>query len=500
MHSHQSESPQRSGETRLLRRPGARAAVCAAVAVLAGAALGSPAALSAPGGAATGDAQNFVVLAPQEASVNGAVQRVRATGGSVVARYDAIGVVIARSTRADFASAVRGDGVQSAAATTGFGAPLRPEDTIEAAAPDPATTGEPLWSRQWDMRAIQVAEAHSVTTGSSDVVVGVLDSGIDASHPDLASQVDAARSASCIGGVPDTSPAAWGPTTSDHGTHVAGTIAAARNGVGIVGVAPGVRLASVKVVNDDGFIFPEAAVCGFMWAAAHGIDVTNNSYFIDPWEYNCRNDVRQRPIWIAVQRAIRHASGQGVLTVASAGNSNNDLAHKFIDDGSPNDGSAPPEERLINGACVDLPAEAPGVVTVSATGPTGAKSFYSSYGLGVVEVAAPGGDSRQPGAEPNGRVFSTTWPGSGWGYKQGTSMAGPHAAGVAALIRSVHPELSAGAVAAALQRTADAQACPEGRAYDPTGDGAWAAFCRGSTQNNGFYGHGEVSAYRAVTG
>jgi len=117
-----------------------------------------------------------------------------------------------------------------------------------------------------------------------------------------------------------------------------------------------------------------------MWAAQHGFDITNNSYFIDPWEFNCRNDVRQRPIWIAVQRALRYASSQGVLTVASAGNSRFDLQHKFIDAGSPDDGSGPVEERLINGACLDLPAEAPGVVTVSATGPTNMLSFYSSYG------------------------------------------------------------------------------------------------------------------------
>ena len=156
-----------------------------------------------------------------------------------------------------------------------------------------------------------------------------------------------------------------------------------------------------------------------MWAAQHGFDITNNSYFIDPWEFNCRNDVRQRPIWIAVQRALRYASSQGVLTVASAGNSRFDLQHRFIDAGSPDDGSGPVEERLINGACLDLPAEAPGVVTVSATGPTNVLSFYSSYGHGVVEVAAPGGDSRVPGTEPNGRVFSTV-AGHQWGYLQGT--------------------------------------------------------------------------------
>ena len=67
-------------------------------------------------------------------------------------------------------------------------------------------------------------------------------------------------------------------------------------------------------------------MCGYMWAATHGFDITNNSYFIDPWEFNCRNDVRQRPIWTAVQRALRFSNNQGVLTVASAGNDQFDLS------------------------------------------------------------------------------------------------------------------------------------------------------------------------------
>jgi subtilisin family serine protease len=473
-------------------------AVSAAALFAAG--VGFSGAVDAAPSAPTGETQTYVVLAPEGQGVTNAVSRVQATGGTVVTSYADIGVVIARADRADFATAVVGNGVQSAASTAGLGSRVETPEEATVPAPDPATTSEPLWANQWDMRAIQVAEAHTVTTGSSDVVVGVLDSGIDANHPDLATQVEPSLSAGCLSGAPDTSFAAWQPTTSDHGTHVAGTIGAARNGVGIVGVAPGVRLAAVKVVNDAGFIYPEAAVCGFMWAAQHGFEVTNNSYFIDPWEFNCRNDARQRPVWQAVQRALRFASSQGVLTVASAGNSQFDLQHRFVDDGSPNDGSGPVETRLINNACLDLPAEAPGVVTVSATGPTGLISFYSNYGLGVVEVAAPGGDSRVPGTEPNGRVFSTTWPGNGWGYKQGTSMAGPHVAGVAALVFSQRPGIAPNAVTAVLQRTADETACPAGGTYTPPGAGVVEKVCYGSTQNNGFYGHGEVNAYQAVTG
>jgi len=482
------------------RRSGRARGVLLSAALLVGVGVAHVGPAEAAPTAASGTTQTYVVLAPDGQSSANAVSRVQATGGTVVASYSQIGVVIARSDRADFATAVLGSGVESAAATTGLGSKVESPDEATVAVPDPTTVSEALWPLQWDMRAIQVAEAHSVTIGSPNVVVGVLDSGIDAHHPDLATQVDASLSASCLSGAPDTSFASWQPTTSDHGTHVAGTIGAARNGVGIVGVAPGVRLAAVKVVNDDGFIYPDAAVCGFMWAATHGFEVTNNSYFIDPWEFNCRNDARQRPIWQAVQRALRFASSQGVLTVASAGNSQFDLQHRFVDAGSPDDGSGPVETRNINNACLDLPAEAPGVVTVSATGPTGLTSFYSNYGLGVVEVAAPGGDSRVPGTEPNGRVLSATFPGNGWGYKQGTSMAGPHVAGVAALVFSQHPGMSPGAVTSVLERTADETACPLGGTYTPPGAGVVPHVCYGSTQNNGFYGHGEVNAYQAVTG
>jgi subtilisin family serine protease len=440
------------------------------------------------------------------ASTKAAAQRVAAAGGTVVAAYDQIGVLVARSTNTAFGTAVAGRGVESVASTDGLGTTLIDDD--EAVTVDSATvqatgdpTGEPLWGLQWDMTQIDVPEAHAVTTGDSSVVVGVLDSGISSTHPDLASQIAFDQSASCLGGVVDTSVASWNPTTSDHGTHVAGTIAAAINGEGIAGVAPGVKVASVKVVNDDGFIYPEAAICGYLWAADHGMPVTNNSYFIDPWEFNCINDPRQRPVWQAVQRALSYSQSQGTLTVASAGNSNVDLQHKFTDSSSPNDGSYPVEDRTITGACRDLPAEAPGVVTVSAVGPTEQKSYYSSYGQGVVDVTAPGGDTRfrTGGASStlSDGILSTTWTaagGNGWGYKQGTSMAGPHAAGVAALAVSAHPGMNPGQLASFLERTATALECPDG-VYEPRP--GYPATCTGGERNS-FYGAGNVNAFNVV--
>lgn len=481
------------------------------LAAIAAVALGTSLVGAAGVAAATEGAETtYLVLAPGTATAQ-AKARVAAAGGTVAADYRQIGVVVARSTNPTFLTEVAGKGVEAAASTAGLGTLLDEGETLDSLGSEQVTTtdasGEPLYGLQWDMPQIHVADAHAVTTGEG-VVVGVLDSGISSSHPDLASQIAYDKSASCLGGVADRSEQAWNPTTSDHGTHVAGTIAAAVNGVGVTGVAPGARVASVKVVNDAGYIYPEAALCGFMWAADQGMDVTNNSYYIDPWQWNCRNDARQRPVWQAVQRAIRYSQSKGVLNIASAGNSNVDLQHRFTDSGSPNDGSYPVEERTINGACVVLPGQAPGVVTVSATGPTEQKSYYSSYGLGDVDVAAPGGDARfrTQGASVTlaDAILSTTWSpakGNGWGYKQGTSMASPHAAGVAALALSAHPDLSAGSLAAMLEETAQALDCPDG-VYNPTpllpnGATRYEAVCYGG-ERNGFYGAGEVDALAAV--
>jgi subtilisin family serine protease len=459
---------------------------------------------------ATGPDTTYLVLGREGHSTGGVAARVEAAGGTIVASYHQIGVLVVQSTNTGFITAVEGGDVVGVAATTGLGTTLDEGTVLETvespvgqATGNPA--GEPLFNLQWHMPQIDLEQAHAVTTGSPDVVVGVLDSGISGTHPDLAAAIDRDKSVGCVGGVPDTREVAWNPSTSTHGTHVAGTIAAQINGVGVAGVAPGVKVASVKVVNDRGFIYPEAAVCGYMWAAEHGMRITNNSYFIDPWEFNCRNDIRQRWIWQAVKRALNYSRHQGVLHFASAGNSNVDLQHKFIDDGSPNDGSAPPEIRLVNGACLDLPTEASGVVTVSATGRVRLKSYYSSYGLGEVDVSAPGGDIRQP--NPNvsttanailSTVINTTTRVNGWGYLQGTSMASPHAAGVAALALSRNPNLNPGSLAALLERTSVSLPCPQG-VYDPRpGLPQFQATCTGG-ERNGFYGAGEVNAFNAVS-
>jgi subtilisin family serine protease len=428
-----------------------------------------------------GPLMNYVVnTRANHGQVQKAERAIRAAGGTVVQTWQQIGVVIAQSTNPDFRTDVRrgghGNAVQSVGATRTAAVSEGPAGTQSVGDVEAAPAPDPRESEQWDMAQIKAQQAHAVTDGSRQVLVGIVDSGVDDQHPDLMPNFDAANSVSCVtNGRPDTTPGAWRNTTSSHGTHVAGTVAAARNGVGIVGVAPGVRIASVKVVNDDGFIFPEYSICGFMWAAAHKMPVTNHSYFIDPWMFWCDDDGDQGAVQESVRRAVAYATGKGSLAVAAAGNSNYDLANKTTDSTSPNDST--PVTRQINNDCLDLPTELPGVVTVASTTQAGTKSSFSNIGLNVIDIAAPGSS------------ILSTLPNNRWGLSSGTSMASPHVAGVAALLKSTHPSWGPADLHAGLYRQADDKACPT----DPAD-----ARCTGSTADNSFFGEGLTDALDAV--
>ncbi|MFI8823311.1 S8 family peptidase [Streptomyces sp. NPDC053431] len=440
---------------------------------------------------------------------------IAAAGGEVVVSYDQIGVIVVHSQNPDFAKAIRqARGVVSAGATRTAPLTAQSDDSvgesaqaltpaeIKAAAAAASDEQDPLEPLQWDLPAIKADKAHQKTLGSKRVTVGIIDTGVDDTHPDLAPNFDAAASANCVTGKADTTPGSWRPKAgeSDHGTHVAGTIGAAKNGIGVTGVAPGVKLAGIKVSTPDGFFYTEAVVCGFVWAAEHGVDVTNNSYYTDPWMFACKNDEDQKALIEAVSRATRYAERRGTVNVAAAGNSKFDLAaDSILDTSSPNDTT--PGNRVIDPKqCFDYPGMLPGVVTVSATGAKGLKASYSNYGYDVIDVAAPGGDRTEyqtPDAPAvNGRILSTTVNG-GYNYKAGTSMASPHVAGVLALLKSTHPNASPAALKALLYAQADEHACTD--PYDINGDGVVDGVCEeGADKKNGFYGAGIVDALAAV--
>src|SRR3989440_8302954 len=292
-------------------------------------------------------AQTYMVLYQSQAVPADAASTIAQAGGKLVYSYPQIGVVIASSDNTAFRGSLMTDSrIDGVSATSAFATKIndgtvKGESSTDTNGPppgnlpnSPATDSDTLSPLQWDMRQIHTPEAHAITGGSPAVVVGDIDTGLDYRHPDLRQNVDDADSVNCIGGVPVAGSVAANDDNG-HGTHTAGTIAAASNGIGVVGVAPNVRIAGIKAGNAAGFFFPEAVICSFVWAAEHHVDVTNNSYFADPFLFNCRNDPVQRAIWKSEQRAIMYAQQNGVTVVAAEGNESEDLAHPSVDATSP---------------------------------------------------------------------------------------------------------------------------------------------------------------------
>jgi lantibiotic leader peptide-processing serine protease len=455
------------------------------------------------------------------ADADGAVAR---AGGTIAARYANVGVVLARSGSATFASSLRAtagvDAVGAVAAVSSQIAPVRSAAARHRPGSFPRAAGDPLSFRQWDMDQIRAPEARAISTGKKSVLVGVIDSGIDVTHPDLAGQVDASASVSCVGGVPNPSSASWANDIIGHGTHVAGIVAGRKNGIGIVGVAPGVKLAAVKVAIDDlndpnaGFVFADAFVCAIDWAIGHDFDLMNASLSVDPFtgpvnSLFCDDDPDAVAIVTMVRRAVLAAARRKITLVAATGNLFLDLANVP----GPTPGSS----------CKLIPVQLPTVIGVSAVGVTKQLAFYSNYGFGAVDLTAPGGDALIPNplvtdTTASGQVlssippqslfyqFAADWDGqvqdcssgtcSTYAYLQGTSMAAPHVAGVAALALSRYGKLAPTALLGLLSLTATPLPCPPSP-YDPGGTGQ-PATCTGPAFYNNFYGAGQVDALAVV--
>jgi len=473
---------------------------------------------------ATSATQSFLVLFSGAAIPANAEALVAGAGGTIAARYPNVGAVLARSGSASFAASLRGtSGIDAVGAVNAVHSALSPLTVKTGHRPphNPAPgPGDPLSFRQWDMDQIHAPQAHKISTGSKSVLVGFLDSGVDVTHPDLVGQVSASASASCLGGVVNTSPAIWANDIIGHGTFGAGIVGAAKNGIGTVGVAPGVKLSMVKVAIDDvndpnfGLVFPDAVVCGIDWAIAHNVDVLNASLTIDPFtapfdDIFCSDQPDRAAIVQIVRTAILKAAAKKLTVVAASGN--------FFDDLANLPGSAPGVQ------CKVLPVSLPKVIGVSAVGYTKQLSFYSDYGFGAVDLTAPGGDSLIPDplvtdTTASGQILSTIpsaslfYQGAAdydgqvqdcssgtcatYAYIQGTSESAPHVAGVAALVISRFGKLSPDALLVKLSLGATPLACPPSP-YDP-GQTGQPATCKGPAFYNNFYGAGEVDALAAV--
>ena len=307
----------------------------------------------------------------------------------------------------------------------------------------------------WGLSAIGAVEAQTVDVPRATVTVAVMDTGIDPDHKDLKDRIDASRSVGCqVNGIPNQDPSAW-KDDHYHGTHVAGTIAASHNGYGVDGVAPDATLIAIKTSNKAGSFYPEYVACAFDWAAEHNVDVSNSSYYMDPYAFWMPNEASQAAGLEAASRAVRYSKEHGVVNFAAEGNSNDDHDNPTIDKDSPNDVEGAAVERNVAGG-IDVPAMLnDSVLSVSALKlPTGAdpatakleRAGFSNYGKNSVDVAAPGQ-----------RIWSTmpTWEKDPpFGYLSGTSMASPHAAGVAALVKEIHPDYTADEVIALVKKQA----------------------------------------------
>jgi lantibiotic leader peptide-processing serine protease len=523
----------------------------------------------------------YVVLYGSDASVASARMAVRMAGGTIVRENADVGVATVSSLNQSFLSdAARQQALAGVArnAPVGMDAPAQrgSKDDVErltaaerrdarsAASPRAAVAADPLAGLQWDMAMIHATAAGSYARQPGDrrVLVGILDTGVDGTHPDIAPNFDASLSRNFTTDIPlIDGPCADEPDQScndpanvdedGHGTHVAGIIGAALNGIGIAGVAPNVTLVNIRAGQDSGFFFLQSTVDALTYAANNGVDVVNMSYFIDPWLYNCAANpadsaeaqLEQRTIVAATNRALDYANRHGVTLIAALGNENTDLGNPTVDDTSPDFPPNTEYTRAVDNSCLDMPTEGHNVIAVGAVGPSTMKADYSNWGTERTDVTAPGGYFRdffgtpqfrtvenlvlsaypQSVAIANGDLNPDGTPNNPfvvrdcangtcayYQYLQGTSMAAPHAVGVAALIVSQFG-VQAGplgftfppaAVRNFLERTATDHACPTPPliSYANVGRGPeFDALCTGNARFNSIWGNGIVDALNAVT-
>ena len=426
---------------------------------------------------------------------------------------------------------------------------------------------EPLSPLQWDMRMIHATPdgSYREQQGDKRVLVGVIDTGIDGTHPDIAPNFDARLSRNFTTDIPlIDGPCEYAsckdPANEDdngHGTHVASEIGSPINRLGIAGIAPRITLVNLRAGQDSGFFFLQASVDALTYAADHGIDVVNMSYYIDPWLFNCTNApedsaasrAEQATVIEATQRALDYAHAHDVTLIAAAGNNHEDEGHPTVDNSSPDFPRGAAYHRTVDNSCLDLPTEGHNVMSISAIGPSKRKADYSNYGLEQITVAAPGGFFRDDPlwkasdppavrnlagipnqilaampknvAEAEGDLNPDGTPNTPFVVRdcnkktcayyqwiQGTSMASPHAVGVAALIISEFGKNHAGDFSLSpatteqiLRATATDTPCPEPRLHsyaDKLRPASFNALCEGTTELNGFYGDGIVDALAAV--
>ena len=571
-----------------------RRAIIATAAVAALTATALPAQAAPVTHRASGGATEYVVLYTSPARASAARAAVTAAGGKIVKENRDIGLATVRTSNADFVSdARRSAAVEGVAHNRAVGhAPKPGRVAPKADAVEKDVTGgqrtaekghhgqgrhaEPLAGRQWDLRQMGVLGKdgrYQVHADGRGVKVGIIDTGVDGDHPDIRANFDRRDSRNFTTDIPVDAEGTTvdGPCEhtscvdpvdeddNEHGTHVASEIASPRNGLGMAGIAPKATIVNVRAGQDSGYFFLQPVVDALTYSGRAGLNVVNMSFYVDPWQWNCANNPadsaearqEQRTIVAAVQRALAFAHDHGVTLISAAGNYASDYTKPILDNTSPDfvdvPGEKPYDRTITPGECLSMPSQGEHVLSISATGPSERKSYFSDFGKGYVAVAAPGGDAYDtadgkadptstilaaypealaraagvlnPDGTPNTPSVVRDCKGSTcayYQYLQGTSMASPHAVGLAALIISRYGHhtrqgglaLSPSVVKRIMLGTARAKACPPGGTYTYTryvrqSDGTYqkvvsTAKCEGGKRDNGFYGHGIIDAKRAV--
>lgn len=406
-------------------------------------------------------AATYVVQAKTLNFSTALANKITTAGGQVRARYPQIGVAIVEAddgfaARAmqltEIESATRDRALQFEQPTVVNGLSLGEN----AASPPNTGDNDTRFDLQWGHTAIHATDAWERGYRGAGAVVAVLDSGVDCAHPDLVPNLLMNLNASFV---PGEGACATRPfPVFNHGTHVSGTIAAADNGIGIIGVAPSAKFFAVKVLSEFTGSGSFAGILqGIVYATDNGADVVNMSLGVTgglPIAADTKDLIK------AVQKAVLYARQNNTIVIASTGNEAIDFDNATDADGN----------RLMS-----FPGGVEGVTGISATAPIGwALNFdtnldiptsYTNYGKRTVDFAAPGGDAAYPGNENCtvagllrpcwvfDLVFSDSTGGFSWAG--GTSMASPHAAGIAALVIGANGgELQVSRVEDALKRGA----------------------------------------------
>lgn len=400
---------------------------------------GSP--VSVPKAAAAGNTVRYI--SDYRGDPDAAVDAVAASGGTLVAIYSQIGILVAESGNPGFAAAlgarpnfnyVEEDQIVQWVPPSGVEVSDFTLDNVG----DPVTAGPPgsaaFLSRQWNLFTTQTNLAWNVTLGSVDVKVAILDTGICTHHPEMAGKLDAAQSASFVPAAnecPDTVAPACAPGACPawedrnfHGTHVASIVSS--NNLGTASIAPNVRLRAVKVLNCQGSGAFSWVIAGIIYATNSGNDVINMSLGASGTKEGAGHLID------ALNKAVNYAETQGVLVVSAAGNEGIDLDH--------------------SGNITSIPCQSGSGLCVAATTRNDSLATFSNHGVSAALISAPGGGNPvAPFPAENDNRFilgpcgrhSTVVPVCGtsnfYVFVQGTGQATAHVSGAAALVDSVSP-------------------------------------------------------------